>query len=348
MYEIDFLSVESPDGKGSKSGDAIAMRFSHGGGYAVVVVDAGFTEVGGRLADSIETHYGTSHVDLVISTHPDQDHLNGIQTILERLEVDELFIHQPANHFRTLTDFSNLEALNGVLSTARSKGVTLTEPFKGEERFDGKIRLLAPTLEYYQEQISTELEKKRLERLGLAAATETSLTKSLFGSVTEALERKLPNLPLETLTDEGDVSGRNNSSVVTLLEVDGYRTLFTGDAGADALNRAADEYESVIGPFISYPLTKFQVPHHGSRRNVGPTILDRILGPKGSEAKGHAYISSAKIDKKHPSPKVVNAARRRGYPALATEGQSIRTGHQQPNRAGWIAVEPIPPLAEDD
>lgn len=348
MYEIDFLAVESDEGKGSKSGDAIAIRFSHGYGYVVVVIDAGFTEVGGRLADSIETHYGTSHVDLVISTHPDQDHLNGIQTILERLDVDELFIHQPANHFSSLTDFSNLEALNEVLATARTQGVTITEPFTGEERFDGKIRVLGPTLAYYEEQIAADLEKKRLERLGLAASYAPSVTKSLLGSMTDLLEKKLPNMPIETLTDEGDVSGRNNSSVVTLLDVDGQRTLFTGDAGADALDQAADRYEAVIGPFATYPLTKFQVPHHGSRRNVGPTILDRILGPRGSEGKGFAYVSSAKIDKKHPSPKVVNAVRRRGYPAIATEGQSLHTGHEKPNRDGWTTVQPIPPLSEDD
>jgi len=55
MYEIGFLPVESESGPGSKSGDAIAIRFlDSGGAYRVVVIDGGFTNVGDDLADHIE------------------------------------------------------------------------------------------------------------------------------------------------------------------------------------------------------------------------------------------------------------------------------------------------------
>ena len=89
MFEVDFLPVESESGPGSKSGDAIAVHWKDAAGAAdfVVVVDAGFTEVGNDLAKHITKYYGTSHVDLVISTHPDADHINGIATLLDALSV---------------------------------------------------------------------------------------------------------------------------------------------------------------------------------------------------------------------------------------------------------------------
>jgi hypothetical protein len=68
--------------------------------------------------------------------------------------------------------------------------------------------------------------------------------------------------------------------VISVLNVDSRVNIFTGDAGQISLARAMDELE---GMGYEPGMCKFiQVPHHGSRRNVGPTILDRVLGPKGT------------------------------------------------------------------
>jgi hypothetical protein len=58
MYEVDFLPVESEEGPGSKSGDAIAIHWREGDGEdMVVVIDSGFTNVGDDVADHIEKYY---------------------------------------------------------------------------------------------------------------------------------------------------------------------------------------------------------------------------------------------------------------------------------------------------
>lgn len=41
-----------------------------------------------------------------------------------------------------------------------------------------------------------------------------------------------------------------------------------------------------VGPFSDLPLTFLRVPHHGSRHNLGPTILDRVLGPRDGVPSG--------------------------------------------------------------
>lgn len=348
MYEVDFLAVESEAGPGSKSGDAIAVHFKHAttGEDMVVVIDGGFTAVGDDLADHIQRWYETSYVDLVISTHPDADHINGIARLLERLDVAELLLHQPMLHHPDTSDFSNIEAVENLLRVAEEQGVKVTEPFTGLNRFEEQLLILGPTEPYYTELVQQHI-KEEQTGTALRAATEGARIRELAKSL---LDKTLSHFPVESLTDEGDTGPRNNSSVITLLQLDGYRLLFTADAGIPALKAAADVYEETIGEFEGFPLRFVQGPHHGSKHNVGPTVLDRMLGPRRRpfSTTTTAFISSAKADEKHPSPKVLNAFGRRGCKVSASEGQGIRYGNDAPSRQGWSPLTPLPPLHEDD
>ena len=110
-----------------------------------------------------------------------------------------------------------------------------------------------------------------------------------------------------------------------------------------------DEYERIVGPINSNPLSFLQAPHHGSKHNVGPTVLSRILGAPGSGfTTTTAFISSARASEKHPSPKVVNALIRRGAKVFATEGSGIYHHNAGTLRPGWSPITPLPPLDETD
>jgi beta-lactamase superfamily II metal-dependent hydrolase len=97
--------------------------------------------------------------------------------------------------------------------------------------------------------------------------------------------------------------------------------------------------------------TFIQVPHHGSRRNVGPTILNRLLGPKLSQEAvlKTAFVSASKDGApKHPARKVTNAFRRRGAPVHATQG--VTKWHHSfdaPDR-GWGMSTALPLYTEVD
>ncbi len=69
----------------------------------------------------------------------------------------------------------------------------------------------------------------------------------------------------------------DNSSVILVVLIDGRGLLFTGDAGIPALTHTAD-YMDACGIRREW-IKLIQVPHHGSHQNVGPTILNRLLGP---------------------------------------------------------------------
>ncbi|MFE6975480.1 ComEC/Rec2 family competence protein [Streptomyces sp. NPDC057682] len=345
MYEVDFLPVESESGPGSKSGDAIATRFTVESEQrnAVVVIDGGFSHIGENLANHINKYYETDVVDLVISTHPDADHLNGLSTLIEKVQAKELLIHQPRVHTRDVSDFSNLEALDSLISLAKSRGVKITEPFTGLSRFDGQFSVLGPTLHYYEELLEQHLAEAQG---GLSHSSKTSFSSAVRG----LLSKTLSYLPIETLGEDGETSPRNNTSVISLLRAGGDRLMFTGDAGISALGAACTEYERLVGAFSAMPLNFFQAPHHGSRRNLSPSALDRILGERGApHSEVTSFISSAKISEKHPSPKVVNALSRRGCQVFATEGRTIsHHSNDAPTRQNWTALVPFAPLAEDD
>lgn len=346
MYEVDFLPVESDAGPGSKSGDAITIHFKRAsnGEDMVVVIDGGFTDVGDDIANHITKFYNTNYIDLVISTHPDADHINGIARLLEQRQVGELLVHQPRLHNRDVRDFSNIEAVDNLLRVAQDRGVRVNEPFTGLTRYERQLLVLGPTRNYYE-----ALVEQHLAEVSSGMAARATVSKGRVLALAQRLRgRVLGFFPIETLTDEGETGPRNNSSVITLLRLDGDRLLFTGDAGVPALEAAADSYESKVGQLNSYPLAFVQIPHHGSRRNVGPKILDRMLGPArrpfGSAA---AFASSAKADEKHPSPKVLNAFGRRGCRVAASEGRAICHSNDAPTRPGWSTITPLPPLSED-
>ncbi|WP_213000001.1 ComEC/Rec2 family competence protein [Winogradskya consettensis] len=338
--------MENDNQNGGKSGDAITIRFTVESERreAVVVIDGGRGYTSEEIAEHIERYYQTRHIDLMISTHPDADHLDGLAGVIEVLDVDELMIHQPRLHTTDVSDFSNLESLDKLLSTARANGVMLSEPFTGVTRLGGQFTILGPSRSYYEELLAQHLREERSKALYAAGTPFRQRGMNL-------LERKAYGLPAETLTDEGETSARNNSSVISLLTVGGERMLFTGDAGTPALEAAASYYESTIGMFPSYPLSFLQAPHHGSRRNLGPTILNRMIGSPIAPYPGSrvAFISSALAAPKHPSPKVVNALTRRGCFVAATEGRNIcHTGDGAPSRPGWATLAPLPALVEDD
>jgi hypothetical protein len=207
------------------------------------------------------------------------------------------------------------------------------------------VRILGPSKEYYKQLLQEQLSLKS----AIARSLRPSWRERALARRRDYLEEALEFMPDETLTDEGTTTERNNSSAICLVSVSGRRLLFTGDAGIPALSSAAANFESTIGRFASNPLTLFQAPHHGSRRNVGPTVLDRILGRPG-RAHGpgtSAVCSSAKSAPKHPSPKVVNALTRRGCEVVTTEGVTVRVSHEAPARPGWSSINPLPPLLED-
>lgn len=341
-FEVDFLAV----GDGEKSGDAIAVRWGNLAGLRteqkVVIIDGGTLEAGKNLVNHVQNYYRTTFVDAVVCTHPDIDHACGLKVVLEGLDFGFLLMHQPWNHASEICDlFKNpftptklKEKLRKAITTAHElqeicddKGKKVHEPFTGMT-WDN-LRVLGPNKDYYQELLA------QFRDTPVAAYSLPELLQKAIASAKEKVEWVAEKLEMqyESLDDSGVTSPENNSSAILLLTVDGHKLLFTADAGIPALTAAAD-YAASLNISLS-DLRFMQVPHHGSKHNVGKTILNRMKA-------GTAYVSAGANAPKHPAKKVTNALLRRGATVCVTAGNSLCHYLGTSVRHGWFAAPTVP------
>jgi beta-lactamase superfamily II metal-dependent hydrolase len=354
-YEIDFLAI------GDKTcGDSYLLRFGNldtgePNDQTVVLIDGGFTDDSSKVKGILNKHYMQNYIDLVISTHPDQDHINGLPGVLDTVYVGELWMHLPWDHSVALEEWKqadyttsqidqllakSLKGASNLLEAAQRNNVTIREPFANEAQMvtpHGRITVVGPSRDYYESLLPQFFDWHPKSR---QTAIYSSALQSLLGSVKQYVDE---TFNIELLKDDGKTSPQNSSSAIVLIEHDGKKFLFTGDAGIEAIELAAAELEFRGHAPGSY--TMVQLPHHGSRQNVGPTVLTRLLGDKVSQdgaRRGHAYVSSAKECDSHPKKLVMNAFRRRGYPVSSTEGTSKILHNRGSMRPGYSPAEPHP------
>jgi beta-lactamase superfamily II metal-dependent hydrolase len=309
MYELDVLNV----GK-EKDGDAITARFTRPdtGTMAHIVVDAGWQDDGDKVVAMLQ-RYEAPSVDVAILTHPDGDHIGGMGKIFDDFHVENLLINRL--DLRGGADLPAAKAIKELVEKAEDGGSTILEPRPGLAFANGALTILGPSTDYYD-----ELVQEQLEEAGLA---EKAVSLGIREAVRTLTDRVLSYLPVEVPFNDGPgATARNNSSVITLLQVDGERILLTADAGVSAIERALD-YAGSVGLDAELP-TRVQIPHHGSRRNGSSAMLNRLLGPMKGERQGTAFVSVvSKTDPKHPAGRIVNAFKRRGYPYFWTAGNSL-------------------------
>ncbi|MGH8227059.1 MAG: ComEC/Rec2 family competence protein [Steroidobacteraceae bacterium] len=336
--EIDFLAV----GDESRSGDAIALRYQKvGGRHEVIVFDGGTKDSGAKLVELVRGTYGTNFVDHVVNSHPDGDHASGLSVVVEELQVGRLWMHRPwehAEHIRHLfhdgriTDESlerrireALQAAHDLEQLALRRRIPIAEPYQGQKV--GEFVVLSPQREWYLQELVPNF-RGTPEPKRAADSVAAQLLKA-FG---EARIWVKETLNIETLGSEAETSAQNESSVVMLGQFGDKKFLLTGDAGVQALGRAhafAAHYRIRLND-----LWAMQAPHHGSRSNVTPAILNAIKAQ-------YVIASAAKKDDVHPHRVATNAFRRRGAKVYATNGSDLRQHFGMGERYGYGSAEEI-------
>lgn len=345
-YEIDFIPVDS----GKKNGDAISIRVVENGITTIYVIDGGTKISGQKLVDHIKLHYGTNKVDYLINTHPDLDHISGLTIVMEQLEVKELWMHKPWKHAHkiiediidnriTVNSLTNrlqdsLKIAKELEEMANKKGIQVIEPFQGKKI--GHFYILSPSTDWYTELI------KGFNNM--PASDKSTFIGEAVKKFSDTLKTVFENWNIETLTEDGQTSDKNESSVILFGQLpNSFNVLLTADAGLKSLNKA---YDHALSIGVDLKTCKFiQMPHHGGRRNVSPSLLDKLLGQKlqeGSLPTKTAFINTSKDCPEHPKKSVTNAFIRRGVKVIATNGQTKCKHWGYPAREGWVAVAPLP------
>ena len=350
-YEIDFIGIN----ESSKDATAIAMRWKKSGnGYIVGIVDGGFQAHGEAMVNLLNTYYFADEekkfIDFVICSHPHDDHIQGLKTVLENFTVKALYMNRPWKHIEKLCPYvrhhnmspkelenhlrKNYASLADIEAMALEKNVQIHDIFQGMV-IANRLVILSPSKAFYLEQL-IESDKTPLKN-----------DKSSLELVIEAAQKVTNKLQetwtKEALREEVETEPDNETSTVIMGRMEEETFLLTGDVGIKGL-REAINYADSCDTSLRDAVSVYEIPHHGGRHNVSPSILNVLLGEiveEGVKTGKEAFTCTGK-GSDHPLQMVVNAFQRRGVKVYKAAGNTVRHHRgNMPNR-GWAKVNEIP------
>ncbi|QOX62378.1 MBL fold metallo-hydrolase [Anoxybacterium hadale] len=350
-YEIDFIGVNE---ESSKDAAATCLRFysQELGRYVIIVYDGGFAVHGKAMVKLIKKYYTDEkfpYIDIVICSHSDDDHASGLSEIFDACFVGHLIVNRPwlyaselykkIKDKRKTIDSLERELKETYSAIAELETKALEQDTKIHEGFQGKVLsyvplwILSPTREFFIQQV-IESSKTPLQE-------DASI--SFFKKAFETIRDTIKDYWNKDAIREGEsTTPENETSIVIYGDMaEEGSFLLTGDAGVQALTEAAD-YADFMG--ISLSSVKFyQIPHHGGRHNVSPSVLNRIVGsiqPSGTTPNKSAFVSVAK-NSDHPKKMVVNAYIRRGVKVFEARTSSKWHHRGTPERDAYNTATPL-------
>ena len=108
---IDFIDVGQAD--------SILIRDQD----TVMLIDAGTNEAGETVVSYLE-NLGITKIDYLIGTHPHEDHIGGLDDVINNFEIGQIYMPQIETTTKTFED---------VLEAIENKNLTVTSPSKGDE-----------------------------------------------------------------------------------------------------------------------------------------------------------------------------------------------------------------------
>lgn len=150
----------------------------------------------------------------------------------------------------------------------------------------------------------------------------------------------------DLLCEDVKTSEENEMSIVLFGDMEEESFLLTGDAGIQALRAAIEYAKGTVGSLQNVKF--YQIPHHGGRHNVSPSILNELVGPiveKGRTPNKTAFVSVS-VRSDHPRKVVTNAYTQRGVKVYETKGKTLHYRHGDTPNRGWSAAKKLPFYAE--
>ena len=311
------LFVIAPDSE-RQSADALVFRYGEDLNdpisTTVVAVDSGRrASTGAEIQNIVTEFFNLSRIDLIISSHADEDHAGGIPHLLNNLDVGKVWIHRPQNHRPSGTEQPATASVNHVrdiLVTADHHGIPTVEPFSDmtDHEFAG-LHILGPSREFYR----TLMERGMYSDEELDALDAPDEERAAAGVIASASTDLPMDTPVSALLPNPSTSLRNSSSTIVLLALETKQLLLTSDAGVEAFESARTRFTE-CGYEAANAIV--QLPHHGSRNSLNPSTADLLLGDLATE---HRTFVTAAIDDRY------------GFPHVEVTDEFIRRGRRIPS-----------------
>lgn len=260
----------------ARHGDAFILDLWKGENHGCIVVDGGPSICGNAVVKEL---LRLEHIDLMILTHFDDDHIGGILKYVQfacedstSWKVDELWVNNSKDYpisINSKLSYSQALRLSDALEKiAEVNNNLLWKPYISEgvikEYPYAKITVLSPPL-VYQNAVIKKLEENRIP---LCYGEEEK--KDTFSVPLDSLVSY--NLPEPNLDKPSDLA--NAASLAFLIESDDFSILMLGDSFPNNVERylrslGYSEENKLVVDYV-------KVSHHGSVHNSSGSLYDII------------------------------------------------------------------------
>lgn len=250
-------------------GDGAYVRFPDGHD---MVVDGGPNDA---ILTCLGRHmpFWDKTIDIVVSTHPQADHMNGLLSILDRYEVKKVM--------RSDVDVPT-QGYKGLLQRIQKKSVPVEFVTVGDAVSIGSTTL---SVVWPSE---SQMAKAKENNLALSLSTQDKNQNDVLGIETD--DTSVDETVRSKSAPPGDV---NDYTVVFRLSYGEFDALFTGDADA----HVQADYDARV--LAERHIEVLKVPHHGSRTGMTDEFLD-LVRPDVS------IISVGKNNYGHPTAEILS------------------------------------------
>lgn len=297
----------------AQRGDALWIEYGRSEKPFTILIDGGITKTGREhLMDHFAALGDEPHIDLLVVTHIDLDHIQGIITLLNELEkpisIDSVWF----NGWDQMPIELEEQGINEGIALSDILAEHFNEAWNretGGQRIgvndDGSL----PVLDLPGGMKATILspDRGKLERL----RDDWSDVVEAFGAAEEAAKRgevlpdveEIDGLEIMGVVDvdqlanfpfKEDNTTPNGSSIACLLEFNGKSALLLGDAHPGLVLQSLKK----LSPAAPFRTDCVKVSHHGSKANTSNELATHLCSPTW-------IFSSNGASTRHPNPEAV-------------------------------------------
>lgn len=303
-------------------GDCIIVEYGEGWAVKRILIDGGTSGTRHAIISYMgDLPEAERRFELVIVTHYDRDHIDGILSILEMetlpFGIKEIWF----NGWKHLLEGEEVEQFGGIMAedltiairkqrlnwNIRFNQLAIVVPRSGELpviNLEGglKLTLLSPyreNLNKLKEDWHPQVVKKgKIPGYG----DTTPITKEKQDSLIEVFGANEPDVEqLNKKEFEPDDAAGNGSSIALLAEFKDKSVLLLGDAHPPVILKSLD----TLKPDGKFEVSALKLSHHGSRHNTGPKLIQKL------DCKIYVVSTNGAISG-HPHPETIAWIIKRG------------------------------------